>query len=337
MHAVFVRFFLDGRDGPEPRDRSAVRILWHYGASARWQARVAALGGQDVHVDLCAEDDDTRFFELLPDAEVIWHALRPIADDELARAPALRLIQKIGVGVNTIDLEAARARGVAVCNMPGTNAPAVAEMTLLLMLACLRRLVTLDGATRAGRGWTLDPELQDTFGELGGRTVGLVGYGGIPRALSPALEALGANVIYTATAPKSDVALPFCEFPELLARSDIVSLHVPLTPDTEQLVGAEQIACMPAGSILVNTARGALVDESALADALSSGHLAAAGLDAFAREPLSGTERILRLDNVVLTPHVGWLTDATLERSVAVALENVRRLAAGRDLLHRVV
>jgi phosphoglycerate dehydrogenase-like enzyme len=297
---------------------------------------MAALDEHNVHVDVCDERDDARFYELLPEAEVIWHALRPLTADDITRATSLRLVQKLGVGVNTIDLESAEQHGVAVCNMPGTNAHAVAEMTLLLMLACLRHVTVVDRATREARGWELDTNLLDGFGEIGGRTIGLIGYGGIPRVLTPVLEALGARVVYTATAAKPDVAAPFLELPELLAGSDIVSLHVPLTPETDQLIGTDEFARMRPGSILVNTARGALVDEAALTASLASGHLAAAGLDVFATEPLSGGEALLGLDNVVVTPHVAWLTNETLDRSVTVALENIRRLEAGEELLHRV-
>jgi len=276
------------------------------------------------------------FDALLPQTDVIWHLLRPLSAVDIAKARKLRLIQKIGVGVNTIDLNAAKEKNIAVCNMPGSNSRAVAELTLLLILACLRRLPLLDRMTREGRGWRLDSSLQDTFGELGGRTVGFVGYGGIPKILTPALLALGANVIYTATAPKSIDGVHFRSLSELLAEADIVSLHTPLTAATTKLIDRDRLASMRPGAILINTARGGLVDQFALIDALRSGHLAAAGLDVFATEP-PVDDPLLRLDNVVVLPHIAWLTVNTLQRSLAVAVENCRRLAAGETLLHRVV
>jgi phosphoglycerate dehydrogenase-like enzyme len=263
--------------------------------------------------------------------------LRPVSEDDIRRASRLRLIQKIGVGVNTIALDAARARSVAVCNMPGTNARAVAELTLLLMLACLRRLPLLDRTTRNGNGWSLDPALQDTFGELGGRRIGLVGYGAIPRMLRPMLEAFGAAVLYTATSAKSDDPNGFRRLDDLLREVDIVSLHVPLTAETVGLVSRERLSRMRRGSILINTARGGLVDQEALVDALHSGQLRAAGLDVFAAEPPRADEPLLKLDNVVVFPHLAWLTTGTLQRSLVVAIENCRRLAAGEPLLHRIV
>src|SRR5713101_7533013 len=136
-----------------------MRILLHYAAGPAWQRDLASLGRRGLEIDWCDESDDERFYTLLPDAEVLWHALRPLSASDIAKATRLRLIQKIGVGVNTIDLDAAKTRGIAVCNMPGTNTRAVAEMALLLMLACLRRLPLVDRATRQGRGWQLGSEL----------------------------------------------------------------------------------------------------------------------------------------------------------------------------------
>jgi len=263
--------------------------------------------------------------------------LKPVTAAVVAAAPRLRLIQKIGVGVNTIDLEAARSRGIAVCNLPGTNAPAVAELTLLLMLGALRQVARFDAAVRAGRGWALDPAVQDRLGELGGRTVGLVGYGAVPRALSPALAAWGCRVLYTSRAPKADALGAWRPLEALLAEADVVSLHLPLTPETERVIDAGAIARMKPGAVLVNTSRGGLLDEEALTAALRSGRLAAAGLDVFVEEPVDPAAPLLALPNVVLTPHIGWLTTGTFDRSFALAAENCRRLAEGRPLLHHVV
>jgi phosphoglycerate dehydrogenase-like enzyme len=253
----------------------------------------------------------------------------------IAAAPRLQLIQKIGVGVNTIDLDAAKARGIAVCNLPGTNARAVAELTLALMLAVLRRLPRFDAAMRRGE-WS-DPALQDGIGELGGRTVGLVGYGAIPRLLAPVLATLGCRLIYTSRTPHPDAVGEWHSLDALLSESDVVSLHLPLTAETETLIDARAFARMRRGAILINTARGGLVDQSALSHALTDGKLAGAGLDVFVHEPHDATEPLFRLPNVVLTPHIGWLTTGTFDRSFALAAENCRRIAAGEALLHRVV
>jgi phosphoglycerate dehydrogenase-like enzyme len=239
--------------------------------------------------------------------------------------------------VNTIDLDTAKARGVAVANMPGTNSRAVAEHSLLLMLATLRRVTELDRLTRAGEGWTAPLEIFDQTGEIGGRTVGLLGYGGVAGQLAPVLTALGAKVIYHARTRKPQAPGGFVALDELFQRSDILSLHLPLTVETEHLVNAHRLQQMPAGSVLVNTARGGLVDETALLHALERGPLRAAGLDTFGLEPVQSDNPLLALPNLVVTPHVAWLTPETLARSLLVAMENCRRVRDGEALLHRVV
>ena len=312
-----------------------MKVIFHYDCGDWLERRLGELGEVGLDVAICPEADEERFRFLLTDAEVLWHALKPVTAAHVAAAPRLRLIQKIGVGVNTIDLEAAKARGIAVCNMPGTNSRAVAEMTLALMLAAVRRLTWFDGLTRRGEGWGWPVAAQGSLGEIAGRTVGLVGYGGVPALLAPVLTAMGARVLYTARAPKPDVPAGWRDKAGLLAESDIVSLHIPETAETRGWLDRAAIAAMKPGAVLVNTARGGLVDEPALVDALRSGHLSAAGLDVFAAEPATSSP-LFDLDNVVLAPHVAWFTTGTLERSIAVAVENCRRIAAGDPLLHRV-
>ena len=314
-----------------------MNVIFQYGAGPWLREQLANLTQHGLAVEPCDEEDDERFLTLLPEAEVIWHVLKPISADVIARAPKLRLIQKIGVGVNTIDLDAARTRDIPVCNMPGTNSRAVAEMTLLLILAALRRLPLLDRCTRSGLGWSRDPALTDAFGELEGLTVGLVGFGTVSRILAPCLTALGATLIYTARAARPDATASFRSFNQLLAESDVVSLHVPLTSETRGLLDRAGISRMKPGAILVNTARGGLVEEVALVDALRTGRLAAAGLDVFAEEPVRPDNPLLSLDNVVLAPHVAWLTRGTLVRSLEVAVENCRRLGGGEALVHQIV
>jgi phosphoglycerate dehydrogenase-like enzyme len=314
-----------------------MKIVLHYSAGAQFAARLADLADQGLSVVVCPEADRARFDKLMVSAEVIWHLLEPVTAATMRGAPRLRLIQKIGVGVNTIDLDAAERRHIAVCNMPGTNSQAVAEMTLLLMLGALRRVTHRDAATRAGSGWTLPPALQDGYGEIRGRTVGLVGYGAVPRCLAPMLQAMGAKVVFTSRSPASDAVGSPRSLDALLAESDIVSLHLPLVSDTQQLIGADALARMKPGAILVNTARGGLVDEAALVVALRSGHLGAVGLDVFETEPAPSTNPLFELENVIVSPHLAWLTRETLDRSLVVAVENCLRLARGSELLHRVV
>jgi phosphoglycerate dehydrogenase-like enzyme len=310
-----------------------VKVVYHASAGPDLTARLAAIPGLEIAI--CSEDDDARLVALLAECDVLWHVLKRCTSEMIAAAPKLQLIQKIGVGVNTIDLDAAKAHGIPVCNLPGTNSRAVAELTLALMLAVLRRVPRFDASLRSGI-WT-DLALQDGLGELGGRVVGLIGYGSVPRILAPVLVAMGCEVLYTARNEVPDAVGRFVPLTTLLERSDVVSLHLPLTPETNQLIDAAALRRMKKGSVLINTARGALVDPAALVDALSIGQLAGAGLDVFIDEPVASDNPLLRLNNVVATPHIAWTTTGTFDRSFHLAAENCRRLAAGTALLHRVV
>jgi phosphoglycerate dehydrogenase-like enzyme len=295
-----------------------MKVVFHFDGSDALRERLG-------DVTLCPESDAAAFARLLPGMDVLWHVLKPVTAEVIDRAPKLKLIQKIGSGVNTIDVAAAQRRGIAVCNLPGRNSRAVAEMTLLLMLACLRRLPQLHELVKKG-DWPSAWKLQDHFGEIGGRSVGLVGYGEVPGILHPILEALGAKVLYWSRSRKN------AELAELL-QCDLVSLHLPLAKETEQLIDPRR---MKRGAILVNTARGALVNEGLLLEALTSGHLAAAGLDVYAEEPPPAGHPLLSLPNVVCAPHLAWLTGETLDRCIAAAAENVARLRQGMPLLNRV-
>ncbi|MHB2168438.1 2-hydroxyacid dehydrogenase [Alsobacter sp. R-9] len=297
---------------------------------------LAAWGGAGLRVSIVPEHDDTALQRVLPQADALLHVLKPVDAALFAAAPRLRLVQKIGVGVNTIDLDAARRYGVAVCNMPGVNTPAVAEMTLGLMLAVLRRIPALDGAARTPGGWSPGPGAEEGFGEIAGRTVGLVGAGAVARRLAVALGALGAEVVCWSRTERPDMPARFVPWPTLLGTSDIVSLHVPLVEATSGLMNRQAFAAMKPGAILVNTARGGLVDETALIDALTSGRLAGAGLDVLGEEPPPADHRLLARQDVVLAPHMAWLTPETWRRALAVALDNVCRLRDGLPLLNRV-
>ena len=282
----------------------------------------------------CHEEDDETLQRDLGWADAVWHVLRPLSGADLRRGDRLRLVHKLGAGVNTIDVDTATALGIAVANMPGANAPSAAEGTVLLMLAAMRRLLELDSATRAGRGWPTDAGLGETVRDIGSCTVGLVGYGNIAQRVEKIVAAMGARVIHTSTG--DDGSPGWCELSDLLAASDIVSLHLPLTPQTERLIDRTALESMKPNALLVNTSRGAIVDEPALVAALRSGRLAAAGLDVFASEPVAADNPLLRLDNVVVTPHVVWYTQDTMRRYLAEAIDNCRRLRDGQDLVNVV-
>ena len=316
-------------------DRKAValRVLAHYVPGEKVLDFVSPETDW-LDVRYCAEDDDDTFYRELPDAEVIWHVLRPLSGADLQRAPRCKLVHKLGAGVNTIDVDTATGLGIAVANMPGANAPSVAEGTVLLMLAALRRLTVLDTATRGGSGWPSDPSLGETVRDIGCCTVGLVGYGNIAKRVERIVIAMGGTVLHTSTA--DDGHPGWRTLPDLLAESDIVSLHLPLTDQTSRLLDANALAGMKPEAVVVNTSRGPIIDEGALVDALRSRQLAAAGLDVFAVEPIPPDNPLLSLDNVVLTPHVTWYTVDTMRRYLTEAVDNCRRLREGRELANVV-
>ncbi|AKK25748.1 2-hydroxyacid dehydrogenase [Mycobacterium sp. EPa45] len=311
----------------------AVRVLAHF-LPGNNVLNIVAPESDWLDVRWCHEDDDATLQRELPDADVIWHVLRPLSGDDLRRGPRLRLVHKLGAGVNTIDVETASALGIAVANMPGANAPSVAEGAVLLMLAALRRLPALDQLTRQGHGWPTDPSLGETVRDIGSCTVGLVGYGNIAKRVEQIVLAMGGTVLHTNTADDGTGA--WRSLPDLLAESDIVSLHLPLTPATNQLISRAALDAMKPHAVLVNTSRGGVIDEPALIDALRDGRLAAAGLDVFTEEPVDADSPLLQLDNVVVTPHVTWFTVDTMRRYLSEAVDNCRRLYDGRALANVV-
>lgn len=310
-----------------------MRVLAHF-IPGRKVSEFVAAESDWLDIRWCAADDDATFAAEIADAEVLWHVLRPLPGSDLRSGPRLRLVQKFGVGINTVDVGTATELGIAVANMPGANAASVAEGAVLLMLAVLRRLLPLDHATRAARGWPTDPELGEHCRDIGGCTVGLVGNGSIAQRVAGIVTAMGAEVLHTSTG--DDGRPGWRPLPQLLAESDVVSVHVPLTSSTYHLLDRAALGRMKPGAVLINTARGEVVDEAALTEALVTGRLAGAGLDVFAVEPVPADNPLLRLDNVVLTPHVSWYTADTMARYLTVAVENCRRLRDGQPLTHVV-
>ena len=316
-----------------------LKVIYNYDAAPEFAGVLQALSDNRLEVSICPEANDKLLFQLLKNADVLWHCLRPVNREVIEAAPRLKLIQKIGVGVNTIDLDVAKENSIAVCNMPGTNSRAVAEHTLGLMLTTLRQTRRFDAGLREGgkTGWQWNPDRQDQLGEIHGKNIGLVGYGSIPRILTPVLQAMGASIYYTTTTEKTDTLATYCPLGELLENCDVISLHLPLTSQTQNLIDRDALKRMKPGAILINTARGGLVDEAALYTALQSGDLAGAGLDVFSEEPVPAQHDFFSLENVTLTPHIAWLTRETLMRSIEVATENCRRLVVEEPLLHRVI
>lgn len=238
----------------------------------------------------------------------------------------LRLVANYGVGYDDIDVEACAARGVAVTNTPGVLDAATADLTMALILAVRRRVVEGDKFVREkrwGSEWVATTLLGD---EVSGATLGIVGLGRIGRAVAQRARGFDMRILFTKREPEEHEGLEFRELDDLLRESDIVTVHVPLTDETRNLIDARRLALLRDGSCFVNTARGAIVDEHALVRELASGRIRA-GLDVFAHEP-DVPEELLGLSNVVLTPHVGSATKATREAMTRVLVDNL--LAAER-------
>jgi glyoxylate reductase len=242
--------------------------------------------------------------------------------------PGLRVVANFGVGYDSVDVDAATKRGIVVANTPDVLTEATAELTIALLLALVRRVAEGDRLVRRGGEWALSPTFMLGHG-LAGKTLGIVGLGRIGREVARLGEAFGMRVVHTrGRGPYEELSLP-----KLLAEADVVSLHLPLTPETRHLVGRDELARMRADAVLVNVARGPIVDEEALVDALEAGSIAGAALDVYKHEPELHPGLLAR-ENVVLTPHLGSATYGAREAMgmlCAEALEAVlleRRLPA---------
>jgi D-3-phosphoglycerate dehydrogenase len=238
------------------------------------------------------------------------------------------MISVCGIGTDAIDLVAARELGLTVCNLPGRTAPVVAEHAFALMFAAAKRVAFQTAQLKAGR-WMGMNNLT-----LAGKTLGIIGAGPIAAEMARLARAIGMPVLAWTFHPSAERAarlgVTFCELDELLARSDVVSVHIPLTAKSRQLIGSRELALMKRGSLLVNTARGAVVDEGALVELLNQGHLAGAGLDVFEAEPLAADHPLLRCDQVVLTPHNADQTPEGIELLNSGVVDNVIAFLTGK-------
>jgi lactate dehydrogenase-like 2-hydroxyacid dehydrogenase len=248
-----------------------------------------------------------------------------------AAGDGLRVVANVAVGYDNVDVAAAHARGVVVTNTPGVLDGATADLTMGLVLAAARRIAEGDRFLRAGTPWTWGPRMLTGLDLSAGATLGVVGYGRIGRAVARRARAFDMRVLATPTRspvpPEEQVE--FRELPDLLATSDVVTLHCPLTPQTHHLIDDAALARMRPGALLVNTARGAVVDTDALVRALQAGTIGGAALDVYEGEP-AVDPRLRELENVVLTPHLGSAGDRTRSAMCRLAVRNVAEVLAGR-------
>jgi D-3-phosphoglycerate dehydrogenase len=298
------------------------------------EARLREVGDVTVYTERGA-DQEAELIRRIGGADVVVNirAHARFTDRVLAGCPRLRLISIWGTGTDNVELEACRARGVAVTNTPGVNAHAVAEHTLALMLAVTRRIPAMDHDVRGGQ-WP-----RGLLVQLEGKTLGLIGLGAIGSRVAVLAGGLGMRLLAATYGPDGGRAAKLgarhVSVEALLRESDVVSLHLRLSPETRGFLGRERLALMKPTAYLVNTARGALVDKAALLDALREGRIAGAALDVFPEEPIPAGDPVLGLANVVLTPHNAGMTREVIEAGLLRAVENIEHFLRGapRDVV----
>jgi D-3-phosphoglycerate dehydrogenase len=295
------------------------------------EARARALAERvEWHVTRPGSEADT--IDRIKDADVVINIRSSVQfpRNVLVASPHLKLLSVWGTGVDHVDLAAAAELDITVANTPGYGAPYVSEHALTLALAVSRQIVSNDRRIRAG-GWTAG-----FIDELYNKTLGVVGTGAIGRRMIQLGQGIGMKVIAWTFNPTpqraAEYGVEFLELEELLRRSDVVSLHVALTPQTQGFIGRERLALMKPTAILVNVARGAVVDEAALLEALQDGMIAGAGLDVFEAEPLPAGHPFTELDNVVLSPHAGSMAYNGTMRGLEMSIENLEGFAAGHPV-----
>lgn len=303
--------------------------------NAQAKAMAEAFADEVVYNPQSRPLEATEIVELLDGVDGYLAGLDYITSDVINRAPAsLKVISRYGAGVDRVDLEAAKARGITVTNTPGTNSIAVCELAFGLMLCLARAIPRLDGAVKKGE-W---PRSEGT--ELAGKTLGILGFGAIGKNLALRASAFGMQVAaydpYFDEAFANEHGVLQKSLNEVIETADFLSLHVPLTKETQHILGAEAIARMKRGAFLVNTARGGLVDEAAAASAIKAGQLGGIGLDAYEVEPVTDSP-LLGLDNVVMTPHTGAHTSEAIAGMGVMAVQNLIDVLQGKGSKHTIV
>jgi glyoxylate reductase len=303
-------------------------------------ARIAAAHDVEVGADPRGLGRDGILARVAPCDAIVTLVTDRVDEGLLAAAPRLRVVANCGVGTDNIDLAACARRGIRVTNTPGVLTEATADATFALLLDACRRVSEGDRAVRAGRftGWA---PTQWIGVRVTGATLGIVGLGRIGRAVAARARGFSMKVLYTQRhrAPaeiEADLGAEYIPLEALLAQSDIVALTCPLNEGTKNLLSRERIAQLKPGAVVINTSRGACLDEAALAEALRDGRVAAAGLDVFAREPEIHAD-LLALDNVVLTPHLGSADRQTREAMASICADAVLAVLAGEEPRCRVV
>lgn len=270
-------------------------------------------------------------------AEIVLTNKTPITGETMAQLPLLRYIGVLATGYNIVDTEAAKRRGIAVTNVPAYGTDSVVQFVFALLLELCHRVQAHSDAVRAGE-WTASPDFSFTRSpqlELAGKTMGLIGFGRIGSAAARVAQAFGMRVLAVGSGrrqPSEQEGVTWVTLEELLRQSDVVSLHCPLTLETEGLLDARRLALMKPAALLINTSRGPLLREQDLADALNEGRLAGAALDVLSVEPPSADNPLLTAHNCIITPHIAWATKEARARLLDTAVQNVKAYLEGRPV-----
>ncbi len=295
----------------------------------KWDA-LEALGACTVYDRTLPEERVAR----AKDAEAIL-VNKVIVDRALMeQLPKLKYVGVLATGYNVVDLAAAKERGIVVTNIPAYSTPSVVQHTFALLLELTQHVTLHADAVRNGE-WCRAKDFCFTktpLIELSGKTLGIVGWGAIGKSVARVAQAFGMNVIVNSRTRFESDATPWVELDELLARADVVSLHCPLTPQTQQLINAERLARMKPSALLINTGRGPLLDEQAVADALNAGRLAGLAADVLSTEPPKPDNPLLAAKNCIVTPHIAWATQAARQRLYDIAVNNLKAFFAGRPV-----
>lgn len=283
--------------------------------------------------------DTQEKYGAMTDAEIMILRIFKAPEAVIRRNPDLKMIMRWGAGYDSVDIEAAGRQGVLVTNTPGANAGAVSELAVMLMLATGRRLLCHTADLRAGV-WSKNTYINSSFC-LNNKLVGIIGGGNIGRQVAGKVQAFGARVQYydafrLPEEVEEQFRMTYVPLEQLLASSDVISLHVPLLESTRHIIGREQLQRMKEGAILINTARGGLVDDDALLEAVRTGRLSGAGLDVVEREPLSAGDPLLDEPNIIVTPHIGGGTADIGDAIIPMLVQDILDYAAGARPRHIV-
>lgn len=296
-----------------------------------------ALAGLDVELVVAEQGDEAELLRLVPDAAAILTCWKQVTPAVLQAASRCRIVSRYGIGLDNIALAEATRLGIRVTNVPDFCRDEVSDHVLALILAWSRRIVAFATATSRGE-WNLSAG--NTIPRLRGQTLGLVGYGTLARALAPKAAALGLRILAYTPRLTADQVVPWGEattnLDQLLHESDYVSLHLPLTPATRGLINAARLRQMKPNALLINTARGAIIDEAALLTALRDGWIAGAALDVLSEEPPAPDHPLLTLDNVLITPHAAFYSTGAVAELARRAAEQVARVLRGEEPPHLV-